>query len=301
MKMVTTKAMAKVAAVATGLAMATSMLSFAPMAQAASLTDAQVQSILSLLTSFGADSTTIANVQASLTGSAPVSTGTGSSTSSSCSFTKDLTVGSKGAEVTCLQNALKAGGYMTANATGYFGALTKTGVVAWQKAAGVTPAAGYFGAKSRAAFGGVSTGGTTVPVSAGTGTGLKVSLSPTSPNGTVLVHGQGIGDLGDFVFANPTASPINVTGLTFKRTGVSNDATLANVYLYNGVNRLTDSAGISGSQFSYANAAGIFTVPAGQTYVVSVRADILTGTSGQQLGVQLVSATSNGTDRKSVV
>jgi hypothetical protein len=302
MNMVTTKAMAKVAAVATGLAMATSMLSLAPMAHAAALTASQVQSILSLLSSFGADSTTIANVQASLTGSAPVSTGTGSSSSSSCSFTRDLTVGSTGADVTCLQNALKAGGYMSANATGYFGAMTQSGVVAWQKAAGVSPAAGYFGAKSRAAFGGTSSGstGSTGGVSAGTGTGLKVMVSPTSPNGTVLVQGQGIGDLADFTFANPTGSPIMVTGLTFKRIGVSNDSTLTNVYLYNGVNRITDSAGVSGSQFSYSQPSGLFTVPAGGVYTVSVRSDIAGSTSGQQVGVALVSASSSGTLDSSV-
>ena len=309
MQTVTTKAMAKVAAVATGLAMATSMLSLAPLAHAAALTSSQVQSILSLLSSFGADSTTIANVQASLTGSTPVSTGT-TSTASACSFTKDLTVGSTGAEVTCLQNALKAGGYMTANATGYFGALTKAGVIAWQKAAGVTPTAGYFGAKSRAAFnlggstttttGGTTTGGT---VSAGTGTGLKVSLSATSPNGSVLIGGttgQAIGDLADYVFANPTATPINVTALSFKRIGVSNDSTLANVYLYNAGTRLTDSAGVTDSAFTFSDPTALFTVPAGGTYTVSVRSDIAANTSGQQIGVSLVSATSNGTLDSSV-
>ena len=300
MKTVTTKAVAKVAAVATGLAMATSMLSLAPMAHAAALTSAQVQSILSLLTSFGADSATIANVQASLTGGTPTSTG-GSTTSSSCSFTKDLTTGSTGSEVTCLQNALKAGGYMTANATGYFGALTQSGVIAWQKANGVSPAAGYFGAKSRAAFnlggGSSSTGGT---VSAGTGNGLKVSLAATSPNGKVLVQAQAIGDLGEFVFANPTSAPINVTGLTFKRIGVSNDSTMTNVYLYNGGMRITDSAGVSSSQFSYADSNGIFTVPAGGTYTVAVRSDIAGSTSGQQIGVQLISVNSSGTLDSSV-
>src|SRR3989338_11626058 len=102
MKMVTTKAMAKVAAVATGLAMATSMLSFASVANAA-LTSSQVSAIVSLLQSFGADATTIANVQASLTGGTPVSTG-GGTVSSSCSFSADLTIGSRGTAVTCLQN-----------------------------------------------------------------------------------------------------------------------------------------------------------------------------------------------------
>ena len=305
MQTVTTKAIAKVAAVATGLAMATSMLSLAPIAHAASLTSAQIQSILSLLSSFGADSATIANVNAALTGTPSTSGSTGGSVSSSCNFTMDLTMKSKGADVTCLQNALIAAGYsIPAGATGYFGAQTRAAVIAWQKAVGVSPAAGFFGPISRAHWnlGGSSTSGTgtgtgtTTPTSAG----LKVSLSPTSPNGTVLVQGQGIGDLGDYVFTNPTATPINVTGLTFKRTGVSNDSTLSNVYLYNGVNRITDSAGVTNSQFSYSNSAGLFTVPANGTYTVSVRSDIATGTSGQQLGVSLVSVSSSGTLDSSV-
>ncbi|MBI5406053.1 peptidoglycan-binding protein [Candidatus Kaiserbacteria bacterium] len=294
MQMVTTKAIAKVAAVATGLAMATSMLSLAPLAHAAALTSSQVSAIVSLLQSFGADSATIADVQASLTGSTP---STPSTPASSCSFTKDLTVGSKGADVTALQDALKAGGYMTANATGNFGPLTKAGVIAWQKAKGITPAAGYFGAKSRAAFCGSSTTTTTTPV---TGNGLKVSLSPTSPNGTALVQGQGIGDLADFVFANPTSAPISVTGLSLKRTGVSNDSTMTNVYLYNGGTRITDSAGVSNSAFSFSDPVALFTVPAGGTYTVSVRSDIAGGTSGQQIGVQIVSVTSGGTLDSSV-
>ena len=114
------KATAKVAAVATGLALATSMLSLAPIAHAAS-----------------------------------------------CSFTTDLTIGSTGAAVTCLQSALIAGGYsIPAGATGYFGTQTRAAVAAWQTAAGVAPAVGYFGPISRAAFnldGGSSGGTSTVP------------------------------------------------------------------------------------------------------------------------------------------
>jgi hypothetical protein len=210
--------------------------------------------------------------------------------------------------VTCLQQALIAGGYsIPAGATGYFGAQTQAAVAAWQKATGVAPAVGYFGAISRAHWnlGGSSSNTTTTTTTTtttgttgnttytGGGNGLKVFLSATSPNGSVLVEGQGIGDLGDFVFANPTASPINVTNLTFNRTGVSNDSTLVNVYLYNGVNRITDSAGVSSSAFSYSDPVALFTVPAGQTYTVSVRSDILSTASGQQLGVSLVSATAS--------
>jgi peptidoglycan hydrolase-like protein with peptidoglycan-binding domain len=295
MNMVTTKAKAKVAAVATGLAMATSMLALAPMAHAA-LSSSQVQSILSLLSSFGADASTIANVQASLTGGTPVMT----PPTSSYTFTRDLKVGSRGADVTALQQALMAKGFsIPAGATGYFGSQTVAAVIAWQKSAGVSPAVGYFGSLSRAAFGGGSMT-TNPPPPVMVGSGLMVSLAATSPNGTVLVAGQGIGVLADYMFTNPSSSPINVTGLSFKRIGVSNDSTMTNVYLYNAGTRITDSAGVSSSSFSFSDSVALFTVPANGSYTVSVRSDILTGTSGQQIGVQLVSATSNGTLASSV-
>jgi len=295
--------MAKVAAVATGLAMATSMLAFAPMAQAAALTDAQVNAIISLLQSFGADATTVANVQASLTGGTPVSTG---GSSSSCSVgTANLTMGSSGAAVTCLQQTLIAGGYsIPAGATGYFGAQTRSAVSAWQTAKGISPTAGYFGSISRAAFGGMvsTTPGTpSVPGTPLTGNGLKVMLASDSPNNIALVQGQAIGSLAKFTFSNPTATDIKVTNLAFKRIGVSNDATIANVYLYNGATRLTDSAGVSNTAFNFNDSTGLFTVPAGQTYTVTVLADIAASTSGQQVGAQLTSVTSSGTLDSSVV
>ena len=300
---ITTKATAKVAAVATGLAMAMSMLSLAPIAHAATLTDAQVSSILSLLSSFGADASTIASVQASLTGGTPVSTG--GSTTSSCSVgTTNLTIGSSGATVTCLQQTLIAGGYsIPAGATGYFGAQTRSAVSAWQTAKGISPTAGYFGSISRAAFVGTPTGGTTggttgTPL---TGNGLQVMLAVDSPNNVALVQGQAIGSLAKFTFANPTSAEIKVTNLGFKRIGVSNDSTLTNVYLYQGAKRLTDSAGVSNTAFSFNDPTGLFAVGAGQTMTVSVLADIAGSTSGQQVGVQLTAVTSSGTLDSSVV
>jgi DNA-binding beta-propeller fold protein YncE len=73
------------------------------------------------------------------------------------SFTRDLTLGSTGADVTALQKfliaqstgpaaqALKAHG-----TTSYFGALTKAALQEFQKAHGITPVSGYFGPKTRA-------------------------------------------------------------------------------------------------------------------------------------------------------
>lgn len=109
---ITSKAMAKVAVVATTLAMATSMLSLAPIAHAAT-----------------------------------------------CTISSNLTVGSTGTQVTCLQGSLIAAGYsLPAGATGYFGMQTKAAVKMWQAAVGL-PNTGFFGPMSRAAFN-LSTGST---------------------------------------------------------------------------------------------------------------------------------------------
>lgn len=319
MQTVTTKAIAKVAAVATGLAMATSMLSLAPIAHAASLSASQVSSILSLLSSFGANADTIANVNAALTGTPSTSTTSGSNTTttSACSFSRSLTIGSTGTDVTCLQQALIGGGFsIAAGATGYFGTQTRTAVAAWQSSKNIAPAVGYFGTISRAAFnlGGSSSGSTTTtttttttgttgtpaPATAGTGNGLKVMLATDSPSGVALVQGQAIAELAKFTFANPTGADIKVTNLGLKRTGASSDSILTNIYLFSGATRLTDAASVSSGAFNFNDSTGLFTVPAGQTYTVSVRSNILSTANGQQVGAQLVSVTSTGTLDSSV-
>lgn len=158
---------AKTFAVVAGVAMAFTF-AFAPVSsvQAASLTDDQVQSILSLLESFGADSATMANVEASLTGGTPV-TG-GSTTGGTCAytFTQDLSMGADSAEVMQVQKFLNAKGFMVAS-TGagspgmestYFGGLTKAAVAAFQNAyaseilapVGLTSGTGYWGPSTRA-------------------------------------------------------------------------------------------------------------------------------------------------------
>jgi hypothetical protein len=123
---------------------------------------------LALVASAPAHAATVAELQAEIDALlAQLSGLSGGSSSSSCyAFTRDLTVGVSGADVTELQNYLAAKGYFSVAATGYFGAITQASVAAWQSANGVAPAAGYFGAISRAKYnsmcttsGGGSTGG----------------------------------------------------------------------------------------------------------------------------------------------
>ena len=62
-------------------------------------------------------------------------------------FTRDLQVGSKGADVTALQNLLGV-----TPAIGVFGELTKEAVIKYQLSKGISPATGYVGEKTRASL-----------------------------------------------------------------------------------------------------------------------------------------------------
>lgn len=84
---------------------------------------------------------------ASLSGSTPTAS------ADAYVFTRSLTVGSQGADVTALQNYLIGAGHaIPAGATGYFGSQTQSAVAAWQAANMISPAAGYFGPVSQAKY-----------------------------------------------------------------------------------------------------------------------------------------------------
>jgi hypothetical protein len=72
-------------------------------------------------------------------------------------FTRDLSLGSTGADVRALQVWLNTHGYVIVssgpgslgNETTYFGERTRQALVRFQQAQGITPTAGYFGPKTR--------------------------------------------------------------------------------------------------------------------------------------------------------
>lgn len=131
--------LAKAAALAAGIGLVlTSMVAFSP-AQAQTTTSAQLQAQIQALLA------QIAALQAQLNGN---------TNATACTFTRDLTIGSQGQDVTCLQTYLTTTGHFTfsGGATGYFGPITQTAVARWQAANGIAPAAGYFGSISRSAY-----------------------------------------------------------------------------------------------------------------------------------------------------
>ncbi len=212
------------------------------------------------------------------------------------------------------------------NETTYFGGLTKAAVIKFQNKyasevlspIGLTSGTGFVGALTRAklnTMGGVTTTppsttvgcapgalyssvtgqpcSTTTPPATTTGTDLAVTLSSDSPaTGGAIVAGQAIADLAHFTFKNNTSSEAKVTKVVLNRTGISNDTALTNVYLYDGVRRVSDSASVASGVISFNDTAGLFAVGAGASKNISVRADIDASVAGQIVGVSLASVTS---------
>lgn len=222
-------------------------------------------------------------------------------------FDRSLTVGSEGNDVKELQMLLNSNAATQVAASGvgsagnetiYFGPLTRAAVIKFQDLyasevltpLGLSAGTGFFGSSSRAKANTLTVGGgggTTPPVSTTPGV---VNVTVTGPASSTFVTNQGTATLANFVFTGSGT----VTALSVKRIGVSADASLSSVFLFNGDQRLTDGASVSsGSIANFTDPNGIFTVNGVTT--ISVRAN-LAASAGETMGIQLTGVTlSNGT------
>jgi len=158
--------------------------------QAAVLTETQIQAIISLVVSFGADTSTANNVEAALRGQTTTDssgdTGTAGGGLNCLDLRSNLNIGrddsATNGEVSKLQRFLIAEGvYPEARVTGYYGLLTAQAVVRWQKAHGlgfVTTSTGV-GPMTRERMKVCGTWG----VETGTQTSSSPSITIISPNG----------------------------------------------------------------------------------------------------------------------
>jgi len=241
--------------------------SLIPAVQAQSATDLQAM-ITSLLAQ-------VQQLQAKLNAS-------GASTSS---FTRDLTVGSKGDDVSALQNVLIGKGYLKiAAATGYFGSLTKAAVAAWQKAVGISPTAGYFGSKSRAALGavavtppGVTPPGVTPPGAIAPATGLAVSLASTNPVAGSLIPASSRNKVLSVTLTAGISGPVTVSELKFKKVGVLSDSSISGAYIQESGKVVAQYNSISSGVVNFAGLS--LAVAAGQSRTFDLAIDPAAGLS----------------------
>jgi len=231
----------------------------------------------------------------------------GGTTSAKCTFTKDLTLGSRGDDVTCLQGYLKAGGHLAVSPTGYFGSLTKAAVVAWQKANGVTPAAGYFGSISKAKYASVAgtttggtTGGTTTTPPASVGTGLTVS-SPVQPAASLAPESAARLAFTKVTLTASADGDVTVDSIVVERTGLAADAAFSGVVLLDENGTQVGIAKTLNSNHQ-TTLTEDFVVKAGQSRTMTIAGNMASDNdtrAGQVAGLNVVavntSATVNGT------
>ncbi len=226
---------------------------------------------------------------------------------SAYTFTSSLKLGSSGAAVKELQKVLNMSAdtqVATAGKAGSpgmettkFGPATKAALQKFQAKNNLSPLTGATGPGTRAALNAIG-GGSTPANPVQTGAVTAMLSSDNTPAGT-LVAGSAAADLAKFTFSNGTSSEVKLSSVALVRTGYSADADLSNVYLYDGVNRLTDSASVSSGVITFNDTVGIFSIPANSTKTITVKADIastLAGTVGVNMtSFKVVGATSSTT------
>lgn len=227
-------------------------------------------------------------------------------------WTANLTVGSRGAGVKYLQILLNSdsatkladsGAGSPGNETEYFGPITKAAVVKFHEKyasdiltpLGLTAGTGFFGPSSRTKANSVlgsavvvtpPADGTTPPVVTPPVVEGDLTVAFLGPVSSTLVAEQATATLLDLTFVGSAT----VTGIVLERIGVSGNTTPSNVYLFDGATRLTDAGTVNSAGIVTFNSInGLFIVNGIKT--ISVKSDILTGTAGQSLGMQLTAVT----------
>jgi len=214
--------------------------------------EAQIQALLA----------TITQLQASLV----VLQGGAPSASVSCSFTRDLTMGSSGADVKCLQQYLNSdadtkvadsGVGSPGNETEFFGSLTKAAAIKWQDKfsaqvlapVNLSAGTGYWGNSSRSYYSSLaaaapstpgvpSVPGVIVPAS-----GISVSLASDTPVAATIP--KKASNVPYFKFN--LAGKGKVSTIVVRRVGAGATGDFDNVYLYDGGTRLVSGRSVNSS------------------------------------------------------
>lgn len=223
---------------------------------------------------------------------------TGGSTTS-YNFTRNLTVGSRGDDVSALQQMLINGGQLTAVSapTGYFGSATKAALAKWQAANGVSPAVGYFGPLTRAKVvsvggatgtGTVTTPGTGTTVVVAPATGLSVGLASDNPAAGSMIAGSARASVIAVNLTAGNASGITVSDMKFRKVGVISDSNISGAYLVENGKVLAQYQSLSSGVISFSGLG--LNIAAGQTRELWLQLDISSGaTAGNTVGFQLAS------------
>ncbi len=216
------------------------------------------------------------------------SSSSSSSSAGNCGFTRDLTVGSTGNDVMCLQKYLNGAGFMvSASGAGspgsestYFGAKTKAAVAKWQAANGVSPTAGYFGSISRAKYNSMvastppsTTPPSTTPSGGPAGTGLSVAAG-TQPAASLAPESAARVPFTRIRLTASADGDVTVNSVTVERTGLMNDAAISGIVVLDdqGMQVSTIAKTLNSNHQAVLNDS--FVVPRGMTKEYTIAANM---------------------------
>ncbi|TSC75450.1 MAG: SpoIID/LytB protein [Parcubacteria group bacterium Gr01-1014_30] len=248
----------------------------------------------------------------------------GAPAAGACSFTRNLSVGVRGDDVTCLQNYLmSAGRSIPAGATSYFGSQTQAAVASWQAANGVSPAAGYFGPISQSKYSSlvaVAPGTPTTPATPTTPTPTPGITTP-GKEGSLTLTANATPPTGETIYTD--AKMVAVAGWKIKalssdvqvdRLDVNFDTrpwlNMANAALYDGSTKLvtmavTQSNTIevtAGSSYTIRFSGFNWVVPDGVEKVLTLQIDpiLQAGDTTETLTYRVQANGARGTDGKAI-
>ncbi|MHA1482288.1 MAG: hypothetical protein ACTSQA_02480, partial [Candidatus Heimdallarchaeaceae archaeon] len=140
------------------------------------------------------------------------------------------------------------------------------------------------------------------------GDGLTIAFADDNPGATTIVaddtSAQGAQSMIPFLkvkLTNGDSSEVKVTQISFKRSGISADADISQSYLYEGDTLLAEYSAYSNSILTFSNSAGLVTIPAGESKIVTLKADLADGTgSGKTMRFSIDSASDVVSDASAV-
>ena len=221
-----------------------------------------------------------------LQGSGATPVPTGAIACAGVTFTRNLTVGSTGSDVKCLQVLLNNNGFTLAQTgagspgmeTSYFGSRTLAVVKAFQVSKGWTPA-NQVGPMTRAVLNalinttGGTTGGTVIPPSAG---GLSISLASDNPAATTVP---------DSAFNQPVlkvnltagSGDVSVTRLAVTRGGLSANTDIDLLKVFDGTIQKGNGSTLNSSNQAVFTFTTPLVIPANSTKTLTIKADMHDG------------------------
>jgi len=282
------KLIKKIVSIATVLTLAVMIAGPVPArATTASDLQAQINDLLALLAG-------LQSQLSALEGGGSTTPGTVPTACVGITFNSNLKQGMSGSNVKCLQALLNTDSATQVAASGvgsagsettYFGSLTKAAVIKFQEkyaseilaTYGLTKGTGYVGTTTRAKLNSMLSSGVTPPVDPGDPvvpptSGLRVSLASDTPTAGYVAQGAY-----DRVFAKinvAAGQAVTINSITVTRGGVSTDADLSELKLYDGATQLGSTQALN-TMTHKATFSGLnWAIAAGQVKVLTVKANI---------------------------